>query len=366
MAFCVMKCPSALGLLGAPAAAGRSARAEQSSEERVIVHTNHKNGTGSKKTKTVSNSNKPSSISPPSTYLRREIFYLGAALMGSAVVAPEVRADGMADDSQTTRAAIQSEPKAVDKVTLVEKVDTTITDRVYLDVSLCPSASRNNDRTLGNTSQICSVADAEPLGRIVIGLYGKQVPQTVSNFKAMCTGQAGTSYAGTIFHRVLAGQYIQAGRQGSKDRGEVTGPIKLKRNEETVSGKAYKLDHRRPGTVSLCLSENDDEEELKLDVDYRNVQFLITTGPGPAPQLDNGNIVFGTVLEGMDVVASIAQIPTYKPSERIRQFNGFAEFLGDDRAANARNFWNRPLKSVVITKCGELPMGLPVFPPGLP
>lgn len=62
----------------------------------------------------------------------------------------------------------------------------------------------------------------------------------------------------------------------------------------------------------------------------------------------------------------MAKVPTYKPSEKIRQFNDFAEFLGDDRAANARNFWNRPLKTVVITKCGELPMGLPVFPPGLP
>lgn len=50
--------------------------------------------------------------------------------------------------------------------------DLTITDRVYFEVMECPSLARA-DRTLGNTSLICS--DGENLGRIVIGLYGKQV-----------------------------------------------------------------------------------------------------------------------------------------------------------------------------------------------
>ena len=59
-----------------------------------------------------------------------------------------------------------------------------------------------------------------------------------------------------------------------------------------------------PLTLSLPLtrpalarpSGNEDEEYLRQDVDYRPVSFLITTGPGPAPDLDEENIVFGTVL----------------------------------------------------------------------
>jgi len=105
-----------------------------------------------------------------------------------------------------------------------------------------------------------------------------QVPQTVSNFKAMCTGTAGSSFEGTIFHRVLQGQYIQAGRQGLKEKGEVASPAHLDRNEDSIRSNSFKLKHTRPGTVSLCLSENDDEEGLKLSGDYRNVEFLITTG----------------------------------------------------------------------------------------
>lgn len=170
----------------------------------------------------------------------------------------------------------------------------------------------------------------------------------------MCTGTAGSSFEGTIFHRVLQGQYIQAGRQGLKEKGEVASPAHLDRNEDSIRSNSFKLKHTRPGTVSLCLSENDDEEGLKLSGDYRNVEFLITTGPGPAPQLDNGNIVFGTILEGMDVVSAISTVPTYKPSSRIRQFNNFAELLGDDRAANARSLWNKPLKAIVIKSCGVM------------
>ncbi len=34
------------------------------------------------------------------------------------------------------------------------------------------------------------------------------------------------------------------------------------------------------GTVSLMLSQNDDYPDLKQAREYRNMQFLITTGPG--------------------------------------------------------------------------------------
>lgn len=89
-----------------------------------------------------------------------------------------------------------------------------------------------------------------------------------------------------------------AGKQGRRDKGEVRAPSTLMRNKEVVDPKAFQLKHSRPGTLSLCLSVNDDYDEIKLDPDYRNVEFLVTTGPGPCPQLDNENIVFGSVLEG--------------------------------------------------------------------
>ncbi|KAL5141669.1 Peptidyl-prolyl cis-trans isomerase CYP28, chloroplastic [Glycine soja] len=172
----------------------------------------------------------------------------------------------------------------------------TVTDRVFMDFSLCP----NNflpDRA-DSLSPLCS--DTTLLGRVVLGLYGNLVPLTVSNFKSMCLGLNSTSssYKNTLVHKVFPGQYFLAGRQGRPDKGEVRPPHDLPRNTDTVAAKAFALTHSRPGVVSLSLSENDDDDEIKLDPGYRNVEFLITTGPGPCPQLDNKNIVFGTVLEG--------------------------------------------------------------------
>lgn len=54
------------------------------------------------------------------------------------------------------------------------------------------------------------------------------------------------------------------------------------------------------------------------------------------------------------MVAAIASIPTYKPSERIQKYNELAAFIGDKRADTARAIWNRPLKTVYISDCGEL------------
>lgn len=89
-----------------------------------------------------------------------------------------------------------------------------------------------------------------------------------------------------------------AGKQGRRDKGEVKPPVNLVRNTESVDPKAFELRHTKGGVLSLCLSENDDDDDIKLDPNYSNVEFMITTGPGPCPDLDGRNIVCGSVLEG--------------------------------------------------------------------
>lgn len=50
------------------------------------------------------------------------------------------------------------------------------------------------------------------------GLYGNLAPTTVQNF--LRATEAG-ALDGTIFSRIIAGEYVQAGKQGQKRLGEV-------------------------------------------------------------------------------------------------------------------------------------------------
>jgi len=157
----------------------------------------------------------------------------------------------------------------------------------------------------------------EPLGRIKMELFADVAPRTAENFRQFCTGETKNArsrpqgYKGSKFHRVIKGFMIQG---GDFINGDGTGSTTIYGTSK-FADENFNLSHDAAGLLSMANS----------GPNSNGCQFFITTTA--TPFLNYKHVVFGKVIEGLDIVHMIE---------------------------NTRTTRDKPNQDVTIAQCGEM------------
>jgi cyclophilin family peptidyl-prolyl cis-trans isomerase len=135
------------------------------------------------------------------------------------------------------------------------------------------------------------------MGSILIGFYPDQAPLSVENF--VTYADAG-HYDGLIFHRVIPDFMIQAGGHEA-DLAMRAGERDQIRNESDNGMKNTR------GTIAMARTAAPHSASAQFFINLTDNAFLDFGAQGPNQW---GYAVFGTVLEGMETVDSIAAVRT--------------------------------------------------------
>ena len=129
--------------------------------------------------------------------------------------------------------------------------------------------------------------------KILVELYPEIAPNTVNNYLSLVKKGF---YNGLIFHRVISGFMIQGGDPDGNGTG---GPGYRIPGEFSGNGyRANTLSHER-GVISMARSGHPDSAGSQFFIMHEAAEYL-----------DGQYAAFGKVIEGLETVDEIANVPT--------------------------------------------------------
>lgn len=123
-------------------------------------------------------------------------------------------------------------------------------------------------------------------------LYPEIAPQSVNNYISLIKKGF---YNGLIFHRVIRGFMIQGGDPQGTGMG---GPGYCIKGEFASNGFKNDLKHTE-GVLSMARSMFPDSAGSQFFIMHKN-----------SPHLDGDYAAFGKIIEGMEIINKIAEVPT--------------------------------------------------------
>jgi cyclophilin family peptidyl-prolyl cis-trans isomerase len=137
------------------------------------------------------------------------------------------------------------------------------------------------------------------IGTVRVELYYKIVPKTVKNFLELTKKK----YKGCKVHRIIPDFMIQT---GDFTRGDGSGGVSI--YGDKFEDENFKLKHDAPGMLSMA----------NAGPDTNGSQFFITSNY--TPHLDGKHVVFGKVIDGMNIVKKIESYGSMEgaPKETIK------------------------------------------------
>ena len=134
------------------------------------------------------------------------------------------------------------------------------------------------------------------LGAITVELFPEKAPRTVTNFLEYVKSGF---YKDSIFHRVIPGFMIQGGGfSKTMEQKPTRDPVGIESNNGLKNAT---------GTIAMARTQNPNSATAQFFINVADNIFLNYTEPTVRGY---GYTVFGKVINGMDVVEKIAQVPT--------------------------------------------------------